>query len=184
MNPFFAPTKILDSLILMQIVKEGPLHGYALTHLIEEKTGWKPSQTAVYNALKSLESENFITAEEKIESGRVQKTYSITRKGRNFFKETHENMKNQMRKNFSQFLSFAQVVGETDNTENSEEIQEKVQNISEKMRCIYFTSILLLKKAPEETEAIINETVVSIRKIAQKYGVNMQEDDALVEQES
>ena len=36
MKPIFSPTKMLDSLILMQIVFEGPQHGYALAASIEE----------------------------------------------------------------------------------------------------------------------------------------------------
>ena len=40
--------KVLDSLLLMQIVHKGPSHGYALGADIEEKFGWKPSQTAIY----------------------------------------------------------------------------------------------------------------------------------------
>ncbi|NPE07945.1 MAG: PadR family transcriptional regulator [Asgard group archaeon] len=64
MFPIFSPTKILDSLILMQILREGPLHGYALSNCIEEKFGWKPSQTAIYNSLKSMENENLVTSEE------------------------------------------------------------------------------------------------------------------------
>ncbi len=184
MNPFIAPTKILDSLILMQIVKEGPLHGYALTLLLEEKSGWKPSQTAVYNSLKSMENDNLVTAEEKIEKGRVQKIYSITKQGRNFFKETHQNMKVQMMKNLTQLLSFVQLVGENDTRENSEEFQLKVQNISEKMKSIYFTTILLLKEAPNETEAFVEETLLSLKKIAQKYGIKIQEEDAQSKQDS
>ena len=178
MNPFFAPTKILDSLILMQIIREGPLHGYALAVSINENIGWKPSQTAVYNSLKSMENEGLVSAEEKIESGRVQRIYSITEKGRESFKETKEKMKVDMRRNFNQLLSFAQVIGETEQSEYSEKLQLIAQEISEKLRHIYFISLLSLRKAPEEAEAIINEATEAFDKLAEKHGITLQEEDA------
>ena len=101
MKLIFSPTKMLDHLILMQLIKEGPLHGYALAAAFEEHFGWKPSQTAVYNALKSMESENLVTAEERIEKGRAQKIYAVTEKGQKHYEETLEIMRKQMMKNFS-----------------------------------------------------------------------------------
>ncbi|MFW9923037.1 MAG: PadR family transcriptional regulator, partial [Candidatus Thorarchaeota archaeon] len=106
MFPIFSPTKILDSIILMQIVIEGPQYGYALSSIMEEKFDWKPSQTTVYNSLKSLENDELVTVEERIEKGRVQKIYSITEKGRKHFLEMHQELKKLMKKNFSQFISF------------------------------------------------------------------------------
>ena len=112
MKPIFSPTKMLDSLLLMQIVIEGPLHGYALASSIEENFGWKPSQTAVYNSLKSMESDEMIKVEERVESGRVQRIYSITKKGRETFNENRKSIKKHMMANMSQFYSFMQKVGE------------------------------------------------------------------------
>ena len=96
------------------------MHGYALTSSIEEKYGWKPSQTAVYNSLRSLESEKMVSIEERIEKGRAQKVYSITKRGRQSFEETRKEMKNHIMKKFTQFLSFAQMMGDTENLEESE----------------------------------------------------------------
>jgi len=177
MFPIFSPTKILDSLILMQIVRDGPLHGYALASLIEEKFGWKPSQTAVYNSLKSMESENKVTSEERIEKGRAQKIYSITEQGRQVFEATQRRMKEHMMKNFSQFFSFVQMVGDIENLEESEAFQKRVQSILENMREISRITLLLLKEAPEETQTIIEDTLASLNKIAAKFDIQSQEEE-------
>ena len=177
MNLFFSPTKILDSLILMQIVREGPLHGYALTALIEENFCWKPSQTAVYNSLKSMENENMVSSEEKIEKGRVQKIYSITEKGQQFFEETQQKMKKRMMKNFSQFISFAQKVGEIENSEESEALQQNIHSIIKDMSKISRMSFLLLREAPEETQAVIENTLTSLKKIVKKYDIQYEEEE-------
>jgi len=171
MKPFFSPTKILDSLILMQIVKEGPLHGYALASSIEEKFCWKPSQTAVYNALKSMESKNVVTVEERIESGRVQRIYSITEKGRMTFEDSHKRMKEHMMKNFSQFFSFVQMVDDIENLEESEAFQQKIHSIFVDLRSISRMTLLLLKEAPKETQEVIATTLSSMKKIATKYDI-------------
>jgi DNA-binding PadR family transcriptional regulator len=177
MFPIFSPTKILDSLILMQIVKEGPLHGYALASLIEEKFCWKPSQTAVYNSLKSMESENMVTAEERIEKGRAQKIYSITEQGRQVFEETQRKMKEHMMKNFSQFFSFVQMIGDIENLEESEAFQKRVQSTLENMKEISRITLLLLREAPAETQTIVEETLTSLKKTALKFNIQLQEEE-------
>ncbi len=171
MFPIFSPTKILDSLILMQIVTEGPLHGYALASSIEEKFGWKPSQTAVYNSLKSMENENIIVAEERIEKGRAQKIYSLTDYGKQFIDETQCMMKEHMKENFSQFFSFVQMIGEIENIEESKAIQESIHHIFENMKRISQLTMLLVKDASKEAQAVIEDTFISLKKIAEKYNV-------------
>ena len=175
--PIFSPTKALDSLILMQIVMEGPLHGYALSSSIEEKFGWKPSQTAVYNSLKSMESNDMVTFEERIESGRAQKIYSITEKGRQFFEETHQQMKKHMMKNFSQFFSFMQMVGDLENSEESEVFQDRIQTTLENVKSISCMTLLLLRAAPKETQAIIENTLSSLNKIAAEFNIQIPEKE-------
>jgi len=177
MFPIFSPTKILDSLILMQIVKDGPLHGYALASLIEEKFCWKPSQTAVYNSLKSMESEKLVTVEERIEKGRVQKIYSITKEGRKVFEETHRKLRKQMMKNFSQFFSYVQMLGDIENLEESKAFQKRIQTTLENMKDISRLTLFLLREAPEETEKIIENTLASLRKIALKYDIQLQVEE-------
>ena len=176
MNFIFPPTKILDSLIMMCIIRKGSLHGYALTALIEEKMGWKPSQTAVYNSLKSMEQEKLVTSEEKIEKGRVQKIYSITSKGQQVFEETHKQMRERMSKNFSQFLSFAQMVSEIEDSEDSE-IMQSIQSVRESMESILQLLSSLFREAPQETQMVLEDTLVSLRKIAKKYNIQNEEEE-------
>ncbi|MHA1125720.1 MAG: PadR family transcriptional regulator [Candidatus Heimdallarchaeota archaeon] len=178
MNFIFPPTKILDSLILMCIIRRGSLHGYALTALIEEKMGWKPSQTAVYNSLKSMEQENLVTSEEKIEKGRVQKIYSITSKGQQVFGETHAKMKENMMKNFSHFISFAQMVSEIEDSDESEVLQI-FQTARENMTSILQLITSLFRDAPQEIQVVLDDTLVSLRKIAKKYNIQTEKEEKI-----
>ena len=175
MKPIFSPTKMLDSLILMQIVFEGPQHGYALAASIEEDFGWKPSQTAVYNSLKSMESEELVKVEEKIESGRVQRIYSITKKGREVFKERGKKMREHMMKNMSQFYSFMQKIGEVTTLEESEAYQKRIHTILESLRRISHLTLILQRGAPKETQEVIENTLAALRKIAKKHDIEFQE---------
>ncbi|NHJ46842.1 MAG: hypothetical protein FK733_03550 [Asgard group archaeon] len=184
MNPIFSPTKMIDSLILMQLVKEGPLHGYALTACMEDKFDWKPSQTAVYNSLKDMENRNLVTAEERIEKGRVQKIYSITKQGQEFINEAHKTMKEQMRRNFSQIVSISQMVSDIENSEESEALQLKIDSIMNNVAKISFMLLPLIKEAPNETESIIKNTYASLKKIATKYNVQLNEEENLNEETS
>ncbi|MHA1223805.1 MAG: PadR family transcriptional regulator [Candidatus Heimdallarchaeaceae archaeon] len=170
-------TKMLDSLILMQIEIKGPLHGYALVSSIEEKFGWKPSQTAVYNSLKSMENENIVKVEEKIESGRVQKIYSITEKGRMILQETKKRIKEHMSRNMAQFFSFVQMVEDIENVEESKAFQKKVQGIFEDLRSVSKITMVLLKEAPNETQEIISNCLSSLKKIAKKHEIELDEED-------
>jgi DNA-binding PadR family transcriptional regulator len=157
----------------MQIVREGPLHGYALSLLIEEKFGWKPSQTAIYNSLKSMENENLVTSEERIEKGRVQKIYSITKEGRKSFEETHQKLRKQMMKNFSQFFSYVQMLGDIEDREESKAFQKRIQATLENMKDISRMTLLLLREAPEETQKIIENTLISLKELASRYEIQL-----------
>jgi DNA-binding PadR family transcriptional regulator len=177
MFPVFSLTKILDTIILMHLVKEGPLHGYALTAEIEKNTGWKPSQTAVYNSLKSMEAEELVASQEKIESGRVQKQYTITKKGKEFFDNKNYRMKEQMKKNLVRFFSFAQMVSEldTDNAKNTENLQEIIQLSMKSMKEISQIVFILLKEAPRETQIVIEASLTSLKKIAAENDIELPE---------
>lgn len=179
MFPVFSPTKVLDSLILMQIVSEGPLHGYALTALIEEKFGWKPSQTAVYNSLKSMENEDLVRAEEKIEKGRVQKIYSITENGKSFFEKTQQVIRKHMSENFSQFFSLVQMVGDITNSEESAAMQESVQSIIDNMNKTSRLIISLIPLAPKQTQTILENTLTSLIKLATSFDIQIQDEELI-----
>lgn len=178
MIPFFSPTKILDNIILMHLATEGPLHGYALTSSIEEKLGWKPSQTAVYNSLKSMESENWVTVEENVEKGRVQRIYSITEQGFEIFNETKQIMRNHMVTNLSQFFSFVQMVSDITNKEESEALQQNLQVIIESMQGVSRLVFLLVREAPEEAKEVIENAFASLKKIAKKYNIQMMDEES------
>ncbi len=175
-NPILPPTKILDSLILMEIVRKGPSHGYALANEIEEQFGWTPSQTAIYNSLKSMESSGWVSSEERIESGRVQKIYSITKEGEEHFEETHQIMKKQMMKNFRRFFSFMQMVGDIESSEESKAFQNRIHNALEKMKNISYLTLALLKEAPKETETAIEEYLTTLIKIAEKNSIELPDE--------
>jgi DNA-binding PadR family transcriptional regulator len=161
----------------MHLVKEGPLHGYAITSCMEEKFGWKPSQTAVYNSLKSMENQNLVTVEERIEKGRVQKIYSITKQGQQFFNETQQIRKERMREYFTHIFSIAQMVSEIENLKESEAFQLKIHSILDNMEKISHLLLPLVREAPNETHSIIEKTYTSLKNIALKYNVQIKEKE-------
>lgn len=177
MFSIFSPTKLLDQLILMQIVTKGPLHGYALTAAIEEKFNWKPSQTAVYNSLKSLEGEGYVISSEKIESGRLQKIYSLTDKGKEHIAKTHQKIRAQMMNNFKQFFSIAQLVNEVENKEESDVLQQNIHDITNDFMRMGQLSVLLVQKAPKELQKFINDVRSSLEELAEKYDVKLSKDE-------
>jgi len=177
MLPMFSPTKVLDSLILMQIVLKGQLHGYALASLIEEKFGWKPSQTAIYNSLKAMEKAKLIASEERIEKGRVQILYSITEQGRQVFEERRQLFKKHIQSNFSRFISFVQMINELENLEDSQTLQLKLQSLMVNLEQASRLTFLLVHKAPTETAAIINKTLKSLEKLAKKHQITIPTDE-------
>ena len=169
--------KVLDSLLLMQIVHDGPSHGYALGVAIEEKFGWKPSQTAIYNSLRSLEAEGFVTFEEKIESGRAQKIYKVTRKGKDAFEETHQNMKKNMMKNFRRTISLMQMIENIESSDESKAYQLRIHNALENMKLAGDLTLVLLREVPEETVKVMAEYLSALKKIAEKYEIEIPDDD-------
>jgi DNA-binding PadR family transcriptional regulator len=63
---------------ILQVLSEGPRHGYDIMLEIEHRTGLRPSPGSIYPALQMLEDGDFVTSEER----EGKKTYSITDKGR------------------------------------------------------------------------------------------------------
>ena len=177
MIPFFSPTKILDNIIMMHLVMEGPQHGYGLASCIEEKMGWKPSQTSIYNSLKSMENDELVTVEENIEKGRVQRIYTITAKGQEIYNETKEKMRKHMVNNLSQFFSFIQMANEIANKEESETLQQNLQTILVDMQGITRLVFLLIREAPEEAKDILEETYASLKRIANKHEIQVKDEE-------
>jgi PadR family transcriptional regulator, regulatory protein PadR len=74
----------LDMLIL-KIVVAGPIHGYAISHRIQQisRDFFQVPQGSLYPALHRLEERGWLTAEWKdTETGREAKFYKLTRVGR------------------------------------------------------------------------------------------------------
>ncbi len=177
MSPVFSPTKVLDSIILMQLEIDGPLHGYALASAFEAKFGWKPSQTAIYNSLKSLEQDELVSVEEKIDSGRVQKIYTITKKGRSTQEEVHQHMKERMMKNFAQVFSFMQMLIDSESSEETKTYQDTIQSVFQNFQSISRLTFMVLKEDPAKTQVIIEKTLKSLKKLATELDIDFQEEE-------
>lgn len=63
---------------ILEVLLNGPNHGYDIMQAIENKTGMRPSPGSIYPALQMLEDGDFIKGSER--DGK--RTYEITDKGR------------------------------------------------------------------------------------------------------
>jgi DNA-binding PadR family transcriptional regulator len=64
--------------LVLDVLAEGPRHGYEIIGAIEEKRGFRPSPGSIYPTLQMLEDGSFVTSAE-VEGKRV---YTITDAGR------------------------------------------------------------------------------------------------------
>lgn len=73
----------LDSLLLA-VLEDGPLHGYAVIEALQRRSGGAislPTGT-VYPALRRLENAGWLTGSWSTVSGRKRRTYALTAAGR------------------------------------------------------------------------------------------------------
>jgi len=63
--------------LLLEVLKEGPRHGYEIMAAVEERTGYRPSPGSIYPTLQMLEEGGFLTSEDV--DGR--KVFSVTEAG-------------------------------------------------------------------------------------------------------
>jgi DNA-binding PadR family transcriptional regulator len=63
--------------VVLELLAEGPKHGYEIIRLLEERGGIRPSAGSVYPTLQMLEEGGFVTSEQ-VEGKRV---YTITASG-------------------------------------------------------------------------------------------------------
>jgi DNA-binding PadR family transcriptional regulator len=63
---------------ILEVLTNGPRHGYDIMLEIETKTGMRPSPGSIYPALQMLEDGDFVTGDER--DGK--RTFTITDKGR------------------------------------------------------------------------------------------------------
>jgi DNA-binding PadR family transcriptional regulator len=64
--------------LVLDVLAEGPRHGYDIINAIEERRGFRPSAGSIYPTLQMLEDGEFVTAAE-VDGKRV---YTITETGR------------------------------------------------------------------------------------------------------
>src|SRR6476620_2557416 len=64
--------------LLLEVLKEGPRHGYDIISELERQSGYRPSPGSVYPTLTMLEEGGYLTSEQ-VEG---KKVYTITASGR------------------------------------------------------------------------------------------------------
>lgn len=72
----------LTQLLILMVLKKGPLHGYELASILEPIYGRRLSPGTIYPLLQRMEEKEYIQSRTTIVSGRKRKTYIITRMGR------------------------------------------------------------------------------------------------------
>lgn len=70
-------------LYILTLLKEGPLYGYELRKMVEERFGFKPGQVTSYLVLYRLENAGYIRVfgESRGSRGPSRRYYAITGKG-------------------------------------------------------------------------------------------------------
>ena len=101
------------NLIILEIIKERPRHGYDVIKAIEEKFHgfYSPSAGSVYPILQQLEDHDFVTSSEK--SGK--KIYSITKDGERELKASTDkfsDMREHLRRRFGDMGRYGELIRE------------------------------------------------------------------------
>ncbi len=169
MPSVFSQKKFLNSLLLYILNKQGPSHGYALTQFLEEQFNWKTSQTNIYNVLKHLESNKFVTSEEQIKNGRIQKNYSISKPGVEFLAQTKHVRMEEIRKNVSKLLVLLYHYGENELSPQEQMVEQLITN----MKQINEFSLSLMEHAPTETQEILTTTIRSLESLAAQKNITI-----------
>jgi PadR family transcriptional regulator PadR len=80
---FDNPTRASLNYLVLMLLKSSPKHGYMLMQDIERHTegGWKPSHSAIYKLLNSLEEEGYISSWEEKDGERGRRVYKISESG-------------------------------------------------------------------------------------------------------
>ncbi len=77
-------------LIILRKIKAGEDYPYAILKALSHKNHHMPMKVTkndVYNNLNALEKEGFVTSEARLISGKVQKKYKLTPKGKEMLKK-------------------------------------------------------------------------------------------------
>ncbi len=80
---FENPSRASLNYFVLMLLRTTPKHGYMLMQDIERHTQghWRPSHSAIYKLLNSLESEGFITSREEKDGERARRVYQISEEG-------------------------------------------------------------------------------------------------------
>ena len=80
---FENPTRASLNYLVLMLLRSSPKHGYMLLQEIERHTegGWKPSHSAIYKLLNTLEEAGSITSWEEKDGERSRIVYKITEDG-------------------------------------------------------------------------------------------------------
>jgi DNA-binding PadR family transcriptional regulator len=101
------------NMIILEIIKERPRHGYDVIKAIEERFQgfYSPSAGSVYPILQELEVQDFVTSSEK--SGK--KIYTITKDGEQELKANHakfSEMREHLRHRFGEMGRYSELMRE------------------------------------------------------------------------
>jgi hypothetical protein len=87
-------------------------------------------------------------------------------------------MKENIVKNFSKFLSFIQMVNEVEDS-NEPVILKSIQTARENIISILQLTSSLFREAPQEIQEVLENTVNSLKKIAEKYNIQYEEEEEI-----
>lgn len=178
---FFSPSKLLKGLLLLQLEIDGPLHGYGLSSALENRYKWKPSQTAIYTTLKALEDKGAVSVDERIESGRVQKVYGLTAKGRKLLAKKKDHILAQMLQKFVHTAIFMQKFCKDDELIEMDKKTQSFKKVIPYLSQISNLAILLHSNNSSDIESILDTTVNSLKSLAKTQGVDLQNLNANIE---
>lgn len=80
---FENPSRASLNYFVLMLLRTTPKHGYMLMQDIERHTQghWKPSHSAIYKLLNSLEDDGFISSWEEKDGERARRVYKISERG-------------------------------------------------------------------------------------------------------
>ncbi|MEO5575977.1 MAG: helix-turn-helix transcriptional regulator [Gaiellaceae bacterium] len=77
-------------LLLLSVLADEPLHGYAAIEALRRRGGFELPEGTVYPALHRLEAGGMLVSRWSSESGRRRRLYSLTRSGRRELARRHD----------------------------------------------------------------------------------------------
>ncbi len=87
---FENPTRASLNYFILMLLRSTPKHGYVIMQDIERHTegGWKPSHSAIYKMLNSMEEEGYIVSWEEKDGERARRVYKISENGEQLLLES------------------------------------------------------------------------------------------------